>query len=291
MEFILSTDIQKELPKEIQFNFQELEMELSKQLEKYNNITITEDDIKAAKVDRANLNKLKEALESNRKSVKSLYLAPYELFAEKIKKLTDLIEKPIQTIDKQLKEYDRVRKDKKVIEIQKIHNEMMGDLKELVPLEKIWNAKWLNASFKLSDIESEIEVSKTHIEEGLKIIEELKSENLQQMKSVFFDTLNISKALAEDKRLKDLKAKQAEYEIKQAEKQQQLLESQAVKEAQGNVHTIAQDTAKKEAVQEETVLTVDFRVTVTVSQMQALKEFLVSNHIQYGRVPKCQETA
>ncbi len=52
-------------------NYEELKSELSEQLQKYKNIVVTEDSIKEFKADKANLNRLKTALEDKRKEVKS----------------------------------------------------------------------------------------------------------------------------------------------------------------------------------------------------------------------------
>ena len=46
----------------IEFNFDELKSELSKSLEKYQGLTYTEETLKEGKTDKANLNKLKEAI-------------------------------------------------------------------------------------------------------------------------------------------------------------------------------------------------------------------------------------
>lgn len=44
------------------------------------------------------------------------------------------------------------------------------------------------------------------------------------------------------------------------------------------------ERTKQQAEETEKVKVLDFRVWVTPEQMQALKAFLLQNHIRYGRV-------
>ena len=84
MEFVMGSSLES-LPKTIDFNFEELKTQLAESLELYAGLVVTEDGIKAAKEDRARLNKLREALETKRKEVKRECMAPYD----RIKRLTD----------------------------------------------------------------------------------------------------------------------------------------------------------------------------------------------------------
>ena len=52
-----------QLPAEIQFNFDEIKLEISEKLKKFENLVYTDDQVKDAKSDRASLNKLKKALQ------------------------------------------------------------------------------------------------------------------------------------------------------------------------------------------------------------------------------------
>ena len=76
---------------EIEFNFDQLKEEISVQLKRYTNMVVTEETIKLAKEDKAELNKLMKALDTRRKEVKKECMEPYEAFASKVKELTDLI--------------------------------------------------------------------------------------------------------------------------------------------------------------------------------------------------------
>lgn len=116
MELIIRNDYEQAMPLVTITNFDELYTELSEQLERYNNLLITEDTIRDGKADRAKLNKLREALETRRKEIKKQCAEPYNAFEKKVKELTALIDKPIAAIDAQLAAYEDQRKEEKVNE-------------------------------------------------------------------------------------------------------------------------------------------------------------------------------
>lgn len=68
MDFKLQTDLNT-LPSVIEFNYSELKAEMTERLKYYNNLVVSENSIKSAKADKANLNKLIAAIESERKEV------------------------------------------------------------------------------------------------------------------------------------------------------------------------------------------------------------------------------
>lgn len=55
-----------QLPEKISFNFEELKTELQAKTQHYETLVYTDDQIKEAKADRANLNRLKKALNDER---------------------------------------------------------------------------------------------------------------------------------------------------------------------------------------------------------------------------------
>lgn len=284
MELIMKTDMIKEFPAAILYNHEELKAELSRQIEKYKNIVVTEETIKSSKADKANLNHLKTALENKRKEVKKQCLQPYEAFERNIKELTALIDEPIAAIDSQLKEFEKIKKEQKQKEIEIIYEENIGIFKELVPLEKIWNGKWLNVTYKLSDIETEIKEIYNNLESGLQIIEGFETEFQQEIKNKFFETLDIQRALQEKERLKDLKEKQKKLQQQKDRQIQKYLQEQrnVKEEVIEQVSDLLAEESKE--VQQEPIQILEFRVWVTQKQKMLLRDFLLENNIKFGRV-------
>lgn len=270
MEVRLTPAIEQVIPPQISFNFEEIKSELAGKLQVYQNMVVTESGIKEAKADRANLNKFKSALADSRKAVKAQWNQPLSDFEGKMKELERMVDEPIGAIDRQVKAYDEAKKQDKRQQIELFFEGAVGDLEEVLPLSKIWNDRWLNATYPMKDIEKEIaeRIRKTHNDIGIIVAMQLPC--CDQMISTYLDTLDMSRAMEE------------KHKYEQAQKAKaQVPDSPAAQPVAKAVVNTPQEAAG-EAAPELRVL--DFRVWVTAEQMQALKAFLVQNHIRYGRV-------
>lgn len=276
MEVRLTPAIEQVIPPQISFNFEEIKSELAGKLQVYQNMVVTESGIREAKADRANLNKFKAALADSRKAVKAQWNQPLCDFEGKMKELEKMVDEPIGAIDRQVKAYDEAKKQDKRQQIERFFEGAVGDLEEVLPLSKIWNDRWLNATYPMKDIEKEIveHIRKTHSDIGIIVAMQLPC--CDQMLSTYLETLDMSRAMEEKHKYEQ--AQKAKAQAKQAEPAPSSPAEQPVAEAVVNT---PQETAR-EAIPELRVL--DFRVWVTPEQMQALKAFLVQNHIRYGRV-------
>jgi hypothetical protein len=214
MELVIYKPTNDQFVKTIDFNFDELKKEITNALEKYQGRVYSDESIKDAKSDRATLNKFKEALESKRKEVKKQCLAPYEAFEKKIKELTALVDEPILAIDGQVKSYEQAKKDEKKAAITEYYEAHIGDLAPLLPLERVFNEKWLNATVKINAAQEEIDALISRIALDLQTISGLKSEFEVQIKDVYLRTLDLSAALNEKTRQETIKSEQEEYKRK-----------------------------------------------------------------------------
>lgn len=293
MELKIISPAEGEFPQVISFNNEEIKKELTESLKKYEGLVYTEDNIKAAKVDRATLNKFKEAVEKKRKEVKKQCLKPYDDFEAKVKEITALVDKPILAIDKQVKTFEERQKEEKLANIESFYNENIGDLAELLPLARIFNPKWLNATVTLKSAETEISEMVSKVKSDLDVISGLNSEFELQIKDAYLVSQNLSAALQEKTRLEEQKAKMEEYARIQAEKAQ--AQKVAEEEQKAQQAEIPQETPKPfihevaEPIvpvvpEEPQIIQQDFRVWVTKEQLAELKKFLLANGIKYGRV-------
>lgn len=276
MEVRLTPAIEQVIPPQISFNFEEIKSELAGKLQVYQNMVVTESGIREAKADRANLNKFKAALADSRKAVKAQWNQPLNDFEGKMKELERMVDEPIGAIDRQVKAFEEAKKQEKRQQIERFFAEVVGDLAEVLPLSKIWNDRWLNATYPMKDIEKEIieRIRKTHSDIGIIVAMQLPC--CDQMLSTYLETLDMSRAMEEKHKYEQ--AQKAKAQAKQAEPTPSFPAEQPVAKAVVNTP----QEAAGEAAPELRVL--DFRVWVTAEQMQALKAFLVQNHIRYGRV-------
>lgn len=106
MEFRLINPTEDGFLRRIQWNKEELEATVRAKIAGYENVVYTEENIKAAKNDRAELNKLIKAIEERRKQVKNIINEPYAVFEAELKEITALINEPVALIDQQVKAFE-----------------------------------------------------------------------------------------------------------------------------------------------------------------------------------------
>ena len=99
-------------------NFEQLKAELEPRMQKYASLVVSEEGITAAKKDKADLNKLKTAVEDQRKAVKKQCLELQTTFEAQCRELTAMIDEPITAIDRQLKAFEEQRRQEKYKELE-----------------------------------------------------------------------------------------------------------------------------------------------------------------------------
>lgn len=280
MEFVMSTDLNTALPKVIGFNFDELKAELTQRLDYYNSLVVTEDTIKEGKAERAKLSKLREAVETKRKEVKREYMAPYTDFESKVKELVAIIDAPIAAIDGQLKAFDDLRREEKRAEIQKTYAALVpAEMQTILPLERIFDPKWLNATVKIKAVEEGLAAMVQQTEDDLQALDTVEPEFAAAVRARYMETLNIGAAL----RYKQTLVAAAEAAKRRAEAMAAPVEApvqmpEAVQEAPA-AH------AEPELAEEPVtlyLLRLEFRLTK--DQASALKRFLEENNIDYMKI-------
>lgn len=164
----------------IEWNCEEFEGWMQELSSRYAETAIvTADDYKASKADRAELNKVKKAIDARRIEVKKAVLEPYERFEKELSDATASIEKISGKIDKSIKAYETAEKEAKRKRIRNIFdNEIRQPFWEDVPasemafleFDRVFDPKWLNASSKMAAIEKELNEKLGKIEEGIRAI-------------------------------------------------------------------------------------------------------------------------
>lgn len=268
----------------VKFNYEQLKQEITTKVENYKSIVYTEDNIKEAKSDRANLNKLAKALNDEKIRVKNTVLAPYLPFEKQCNELIELVKEASTHADTQIKNYEQQAKDEKLKQIINYFMENVGDYSELIDFDKIFNEKWLNVTYKMDQIEKDISHIIAKTKTDLAVIDsQFKEESINQAaKMEYFNNIAnptvLTMAMLKGNKMAD-DAKKLE-ELKQKEESTQLPTKSEV-----NVENSLQNTVQNEVKTEikenssQELMTIDFTITVTPEKMQELKKFLVMNHI------------
>lgn len=285
LEFVMQTDLATALPAVLEFNFEDLKKALAERMELYRGLVVTEDGIKAAKQDRADLNKLREAIEAKRKEVKKACMAPYTEFEGRVKELVQLVDAPIAAIDGQLKEYEEKRRADKRAEIAAIYEETVGELKGILPFERLWRDEWYNTAWSMKKIREAIVAAEGKTASDLEVLSTVESEFAEAVRLKYLEAMDLNAALAERARLQERAAKLREYE----EQRHRAAEAEPsnVPEAE-RAEAAAKDAGQAEAAPamgaEETVYLLRFECQLTRSQAAELSAFLKARNISYRRI-------
>lgn len=252
-----------QLPEVIQFNFDELKRELTEKVQKYETIVYTDEQIKEAKADKANLNKLKKALNDERIRREKEYMIPFNEFKSKVNEIISIIDRPVQLIDQRVKDYEEEKKNEKRLEIGQ-----MWETKERpdwLTLPMIFDERWLNASVSMKHIEEEVDgkLQKIFAEvETLEGLSDFSFESIEEYKR----TLDINKAIAEGKRLSDIQKRKAEA----------MAEIHKADEALTNTPLHEQKAEEGQWI--------NFSAKMTIQQAKELKKFFNDRQIEFKAI-------
>lgn len=285
LEFVMQTDLATALPAVLEFNFEDLKKALAERMELYRGLVVTEDGIKAAKQDRADLNKLREAIEAKRKEVKKACMAPYTEFEGRVKELVQLVDAPIAAIDGQLKEYEEKRRADKRTEIAAIYEETVGELKGILPFERLWRDEWYNTAWSMKKIREAIVAAEGKTASDLEVLSTVESEFAEAVRLKYLEALDLNAALAERARLQERAAKLREYE----EQRRRAAEAEAAsapeaERAEAAAKYAGQAEAAPATGAEETVYLLRFECQLTRSQAMELSAWLKDRNISYRRI-------
>lgn len=229
----------------IDWNKAELEENVRSIVAAYQGLVYTEDTVSDAKNDRAALRKLLNEIEDRRKLVKKKCMEPYEVFESDLKDVTALIKEQISIIDEQVKEYENSVKEEKKARLQDVYAEAIGELAEVLPFERVFEAQYLNVSFKESKAATEIQEKVQRVKSDLAAIDALDSKYKLNAKDVYVRTLDMSKAMAENARLIKFE-EQMEADRKRKAEEEERRRAEAEERRRQEAERIAAERAERE---------------------------------------------
>ena len=274
----------------IEWNFDELKAEITAAAQDYEVSVYTDDTIKQAKTDRAKLNKFVDALNAKRTEIRKQLLRPDEQFGLEIKELTGIVQKAIDNIDSQVKDYERRQREEKTEKVRDFYDANIHDIGEYLPFEQVMKPEYANASKSMKSIKEEILELIQKVDEGLAILSEVESPYAGDMKEVFLKTYDIGAAMAERNRLETQEQKQKLYAEEQARKKAEReakLKAEAERVMAAGARTAApagEDPHPDPEQQEEPVYEMCFRVYGSKPQILSLRDFMKAQGIRFEKI-------
>lgn len=147
-----------ELPA-IRWNESEVQQNLTEMLAAYTGRVYTPDAIKDAKADRAAVNKLDKQLSDAARSAKAFYMKPLEEFLQSTKQMQTQCKAVSGAIDQQVKAVEEAERQDKQDALQAVYFDCIGELRELVPFDRLLVAQWLNKTYDLAKASRELRKS------------------------------------------------------------------------------------------------------------------------------------
>lgn len=276
----------------IEWNFEELKAEIEEIVREYETAVYTDDAIKQMKTDRAKLNRFVNAISGERTRIRKLLLKPDERFGQEVKELTGIVQRAIDNIDGQVKDYERRQRDEKTAKVRDFYDANIHDIEAYLPFERVMKPEYANASTTMKSIKEEILALIQRVDEGLAILNEVDSPYAGDMKKVFLETYDIGAAMAKRNQLESEAENRRLY---MEEQERRKAEREAARKADADRVMQAgrapepeqpRETPQKMETVEDPVNVIDFRVYATMGQLMKLKAFLSDNGIRFEPVPK-----
>ncbi len=269
----------------IEDNLDVVEASIRQKLAEYAQVVITQDCIQDGKELLADIRKEKKSLDDERKAIKKAWMKPYEAFEARAKKIIDLYDEPVRLIHSQLETYEEDRKAAKRNDIKKIYEFVVKENAEIadwLPLEKIYDTKWENATCKDKTIREAIEMAFSQIKVSISTIQSMQSAWEEDALNVLKDTgslpLAIEKINSLTKQAERIEeVKKAQEEASKAELEAKRAEDKAVVEEPQELIEPETDILFPFAAEKIVVL----KVTVGENNLNLVKDFFESINIEY----------
>lgn len=272
------------------WNYEEVKAGVEKALEQYKNRAYTAQTITGAKADRSALNKLAEAMAVKRREMKARYLEPYTAFEAQCKEIEGMIVQVSGQIDAQVKEYENAEKEAKRKEIANYYSEAGAQIVDQVPVDAIFNPKWLNKTYRMESIKAEIDAMVARILESMETIRTSCGQDVAAcLETYLHGGLDLAAAIRKHQALEKVRRDEAAREEQKA--REAMPQRLADLRSSLTGEPVQQPTPAVQTPQEtpQPAQHVDFRVYYTSkAQLMGLRQYMMDNGIKYGRVPTAE---
>lgn len=181
----------------ISCNFEQVEKALHDRLSEYEGAVFTEDSKTIAKKHVASLRAQKKTFQDNLRDEKKRYMQPWDEFEAQAKRLIAMYDEPINLINGQVQAFEENRIEKKRELISQIYEELVPeDLSEYIPLKRIYNQKWENATTKEKDIRNEISSAAEKVQKDIATISAMESASESNALLIYRTNLDLTEAVS-----------------------------------------------------------------------------------------------
>lgn len=289
MEFEVITDLTPVTETRIDTNFAAVKEWLEEELAPYATMIVSPDAIGSAKKTRAEIRKVADSIDSQRKTIKKQWLRPYEEYEAKCKELTGIVNAAVSNIDGQIKAMENEIKEQKRSELEAFFAENSADISDYISFDDVFDLRMLNSTYAQKDAEENILWQLGQVRNDIDAIRGLESPYEASMLSEYGKSHNLGKALAEGKRLEAIQKAEEERKAKE------LAETFSEEETPADETTAPQMPIQPPPVQfirpmdepeppKPKLFTLRFEVTGTPEAFSALKRCMTANGMEYAKI-------
>jgi len=275
---------------ELTTNAKQIKALVENSLPNYDIKNYSEDNIEFAKKDKAMLNNSAKVLNAKRIEIEKEFMNPFSEFKEIVNETVKLMSECSAKIDIVVKQSDQKAKDNKRALIEKYWTEKEFTL---IPFTKVFEDKWLNKGSKEKDIHTEIDTKISKVKDDMLTLEAI-GEDVELLKSIYIDTLNINSTIQYANTLKQNREKvkvEAEKQpinvivaeptpVKEIEPIPEVFKT----EVQTVIPTQSDFTPHIPPIEKEELLTRALKVVGTKDDIIAISEFLNGRGIYFERI-------
>ncbi|MDR1120213.1 MAG: DUF1351 domain-containing protein [Dysgonamonadaceae bacterium] len=270
-------------------NARQIKAMIEQALPHYDIANYNEDNIESAKKDKAMLNNSAKLLNAKRLEIEKEWMKPFGEFKDVVSETVKLISECSAKIDTVVKQSEEKAKQEKR---EGINRYWESKRFSLVSIDKVFDAGWLNKGKKPKSIHAEIDAKIEKINDDIATLEAV-GEDVELLKSLYLDTLNINSTIQYANTLKQNRerAKAAEDAKKQPEITFPEVESGNIPYPENpETHETPENPETAAPVQTPTVqpkiglLTRVFKVTATRENIIALGNFMNERGIDFEKI-------
>ncbi len=177
-------------------NFEQVQKAIQDKLAQYKGAVFTEDSKTYAKKEVASLRAEKKSLQENMREAKKQYMVSWNDFEVQAKKLISLYDEPINLINGQVQAFEKKRIAEKKKLISEIYQSVPKKVQDYIPLARIYNSKWENATYREKDIQKDISEITEKILSDLATIQAMESEAVPKALKQYKSSLSLADAMA-----------------------------------------------------------------------------------------------
>ena len=182
----------------IKCDFESVKAHLRARLEEFNGVVFTEDMKQDAKKTVAQLRKEKKELIDRVKEAGKEYMKPFKEFEAEAMGVIEMYDEPINFINDQVSDYEKKRIEEKKVFIRELYEEFIGydeQMREYLPLEKIYNPKWENATTNRKAICTEMDDYIRKTKEAITSIKAMNSDVEEIALNMYKETFDTTKCI------------------------------------------------------------------------------------------------